>query len=67
MIITGDHLRIAMVTARVLELGDYVKSAAGQSLLDTETKKKPENLGRDYGDMCLAVDGFARCSPRTRI
>lgn len=61
--ITGDHLLIAMETARVLELGDYVKSAAGLPLLDAETKKKPENLGRDYGDMCLAADGFAQVFP----
>jgi H+-transporting ATPase len=27
------------------------------------TKKKPENLGIDGSDMCLAVDGFAQVFP----
>jgi H+-transporting ATPase len=61
--ITGDHLLIARETARVLEMGDYVKNAAELPGLDPETKKKPENLGRDYGDMCLAVDAFAQVFP----
>jgi H+-transporting ATPase len=61
--ITGDHLLIARETARVLEMGDYVKNAAELPSLDPETKKKPENLGRDYGDMCLAVDAFAQVFP----
>jgi hypothetical protein len=29
-------------------------------MLDPETKMKPDNLARDYGDMCLAADGFAQ-------
>ena len=41
--------------------GDYVKTSAGLPLLDAETKTKPANLGRDYGDMCLAVDGYRTC------
>ena len=45
---------------RVLGMGDYIKSAEGLPLLDPVTKKKPENLARDYGDMCLAADGFAQ-------
>jgi H+-transporting ATPase len=61
--ITGDHLLIARETARVLEMGDYVKNAAELPSLDPETKKKPENLGRDYGDMCLSVDAFAQVFP----
>jgi len=61
--ITGDHLLIAKETARVLGMGDYIKNAEGLPLLDAETKKKPENLGRDYGDMCLAADGFAQVYP----
>jgi len=58
--ITGDHLLIAKETARVLELGTFIRSADGLPLLDAETKAKPENLARDYGDMCLACDGFAQ-------
>jgi H+-transporting ATPase len=45
--ITGDHLLIARETARVLEMGDYVKNAVELPMLNPETKKKPENLGRD--------------------
>ena len=58
--ITGDHLLIACETARQLCMGDYIKSAQGLPMLDETTKAKPENLGRDYGDMCLAADGFAQ-------
>ena len=29
-------------------------------MLDPITKLKPLNLARDYGDMCLAADGFAQ-------
>lgn len=61
--ITGDHVLIAKETARVLGLGDYIKTSNGLPMLDPITKKKPENLSRDYGDMCLAVDGFAQVFP----
>ena len=36
--ITGDHLLIAMETARVLDMGDCIQSAEGLPLLDKETK-----------------------------
>jgi len=61
--ITGDHLLIAMETSRVLDMGDCIQAADGLPLLDKETKKKPENLGRDYGDRFLAADGFAQTYP----
>merc|ERR1719172_426745 len=61
--ITGDHLLIAMETARVLDMGDCIQSAEGLPLLDKETKAKPANLGRDYGDKFLAADGFAQTYP----
>jgi H+-transporting ATPase len=61
--ITGDHLLIAKETARVLEMGDYIKSSAGLPMLDPVTKAKPDNLSRDFGDCCLAVDGFAQVYP----
>ena len=61
--ITGDHLLIAKETARVLGMGGYIKSAEGLPMLDPETKVKPEGLSRDYGDMCLAADGFAQVFP----
>merc|ERR1712070_419801 len=40
-----------------------IQSAEGLPLLDPETKKKPANLGRDYGDKFLAADGFAQTYP----
>ena len=61
--ITGDHLLIARETSRALELGDYVKKATELPMLDPTTKKKPERLSEQYGDMCLAVDGFAQVFP----
>eukprot|EP00388_Colpodella_angusta_P042319 GDKK01055915.1.p1 GENE.GDKK01055915.1~~GDKK01055915.1.p1 ORF type:complete len:610 (+),score=149.53 GDKK01055915.1:48-1832(+) len=61
--ITGDHLLIARETARVLGMGDYIKAGDGLPLLHPETKKKPDHLSRDYGDMCLAADGFAQVFP----
>merc|ERR1719424_798007 len=61
--ITGDHLLIAMETSRVLNMGGIIASAEGLPLLDAETKAKPANLGRDYGDKFLAADGFAQTYP----
>merc|ERR1711988_1131150 len=61
--ITGDHLLIAMETSRVLNMGGIIASAAELPLLDPKTKKKPDNLGRDYGDKFLAADGFAQTYP----
>merc|ERR1712178_16672 len=61
--ITGDHLLIALETSRVLEMGGIIQTAAELPLLDKETKKKPDNLGRDYGDKFLAADGFAQTYP----
>jgi len=50
-------------TSRVLEMGGIIQTAAELPLLDKETKKKPDNLGRDYGDKFLAADGFAQTYP----
>merc|ERR1719248_209617 len=61
--ITGDHLLIALETSRVLDMGGIIQSAEGLPLLDAETKAKPDNLGRDYGDKFLAADGFAQTYP----
>merc|ERR1711881_834693 len=61
--ITGDHLLIALETSRVLNMGGIIQSAEGLPLLDAETKAKPDNLGRDYGDKFLAADGFAQTYP----
>jgi len=61
--ITGDHLLIAKETARVLGMGNFICSSDGLPMLDEKTKKKPEHLSRDYGDQCLAADGFAQVFP----
>jgi len=61
--ITGDHLLIASDMALQLGLGNVVFDASGLPMLDERTKKKPANLARDYGDMCLAADGFAQVFP----
>merc|ERR1711975_196031 len=61
--VTGDHLLIAQETSRVLDMGDCIVSGAQLPLLDPETKKKPANLGRDYGDKFLAADGYAQTFP----
>jgi len=61
--ITGDHLLIALETSRVLDMGGIIASAEGLPLLDPETKAKPANLGRDYGNKFLAADGFAQTYP----
>uniref|UniRef100_A0A7S3HPG4 P-type H(+)-exporting transporter n=1 Tax=Spumella elongata TaxID=89044 RepID=A0A7S3HPG4_9STRA len=64
--ITGDHLLIARETARVLGMGEYVKNAAQLPHLDPVTKKKPDLLARDYGNMCLATDTFAQVLPEQK-
>jgi H+-transporting ATPase len=61
--ITGDHLLIARNTAKQLDMGDTILTAETLPTLDVETKAKPENLSRDYGDLCLAADGFAQVYP----
>merc|ERR1711959_811613 len=56
--ITGDHLLIALETSRVLDMGGIIETAEHLPLLDKETKAKPANLGRDYGDKYLIVEGL---------
>jgi H+-transporting ATPase len=61
--ITGDHLLIAKNTAEQLDLGGHIFNSENLPMLDEESKKKPENLSKDYGDLCLAADGFAQVYP----
>ena len=61
--ITGDHLLIAKETARMLNMGSNIQPATGLPTLVGPKKEKPANLARDYGDMCLAADGFAGVFP----
>ena len=44
-------------------MGDKIFTAERLPLLDPETKAKPDNLSRDYGDLCLVADGFAQVYP----
>jgi len=61
--ITGDHLLIACNTAEALGLGERIFTAERLPLLDEETKAKPEDLSKNYGDLCLAANGFAQVYP----
>jgi H+-transporting ATPase len=61
--ITGDHLLIALNTADQLEMGRHIFGAEQLPLLDPETKQKPKDLSKNYGDICLAADGFAQVYP----
>jgi H+-transporting ATPase len=77
--ITGDHLLIAMETARALDLGDEVETAEGVRLvpvirgpeglptLDPVTKKAPPNLAEDYGDYIRPGHGFAGVFPEHKF
>ena len=75
--ITGDHLLIAMETARMLELGDRVegrpgvvpliRGAEGLPMLDPVTKKAPDNLGKQYGDYIRNGHGFAQVFPEHKF
>jgi len=71
--ITGDHLLIAVETARQLDLGDripgrdgvvpIIRGPEGLPMLDAETKKAPDNLVEDYGDYIRPGHGFAGVFP----
>jgi len=75
--ITGDHLLIAMETARMLDLGDKVegrpgvvpliRGAEGLPMLDPTTKKAPDNLGKQYGDYIRNGHGFAQVFPEHKF
>jgi H+-transporting ATPase len=59
----GDHYLIAKNTAQVLEMGDLIFTSERLPLLHPETKQKPPNLSKDYGDLCLAANGFSQVFP----
>lgn len=61
--ITGDHLLIAKETARQLEMGVNITDAATLPMLDPVTKKKPDNLSKNFGDYIYSHDGFAQVFP----
>jgi H+-transporting ATPase len=61
--ITGDHLLIARNTAEQLEMGTRIFPPESLPVLDPETKAKPADLGKNYGDLVLIADGFAQVYP----
>mmetsp|Transcript_21772 Transcript_21772/g.22519 ORF Transcript_21772/g.22519 Transcript_21772/m.22519 type:complete len:1017 (-) Transcript_21772:196-3246(-) len=61
--ITGDHLLIALETARQLNLGLDIANSVELPRLDPVTKKKPDRLGELYGDYILPKNGFAQVFP----
>mmetsp|Transcript_29114 Transcript_29114/g.62735 ORF Transcript_29114/g.62735 Transcript_29114/m.62735 type:complete len:953 (+) Transcript_29114:166-3024(+) len=75
--ITGDHLLIAMETARMLDLGDRVEGRAGVvplirgpeglPMLDPVTKKAPPQLAELYGDYIRPGHGFAQVFPEHKF
>jgi H+-transporting ATPase len=75
--ITGDHLLIAMETARALDLGERVegregvvpliRGPEGLPVLDPVTKKAPPHLAEDYGDVIRAGNGFAQVFPEHKF
>ena len=44
-------------------MGTHIFTSERLPLLDPETKQKPANLSKDYGDLCLAANGFAQVFP----
>lgn len=75
--ITGDHLLIAMETARQLDLGERVegregvipliRGAEGLPSLDPITKKAPEGMVERYGDYIRHGHGFAQVFPEHKF
>ena len=65
--ITGDHLLIAKETARQLAMGANISDSTQLPVLDEVTKKKPERLGENYGNLCLYSDGFAQVWPEHKF
>lgn len=75
--ITGDHLLIAMETARMLDLGDRVegrhgvvpliRGPEGLPMLDPETKKAPPNMAENFGDYIRSGHGFAQVFPEHKF
>jgi H+-transporting ATPase len=54
---------IAKNTAEQLGMGNKIFTAERLPLLDDDTKQKPTDLAKNYGDLCLVADGFAQVYP----
>lgn len=75
--ITGDHLLIAVETAKALDLGDRypgreqvvprIRGPEGLPMLNPETKKAPEHMASDYGDYIRHGHGFAQVFPEHKF
>jgi len=75
--ITGDHLLIAMETARVLGLGTpipnsdqvlpIIQGPDGLPMLDKETNKPPADLAEKYGAYIRPGHGFAQVFPEHKF
>jgi len=75
--ITGDHLLIAMETARALDLGDRIPGRPGVvpiirgpdklPMLDAETKKAPPDMAKNFGDYIRQGHGFAQVFPEHKF
>ena len=61
--ITGDHKTIAIETCRQLGMGTNVLGADRLPVVKAEELEKMDNLGRDYGGLVEASDGFAQVFP----
>eukprot|EP00243_Klebsormidium_subtile_P003303 TRINITY_DN16657_c0_g1_i1.p1 TRINITY_DN16657_c0_g1~~TRINITY_DN16657_c0_g1_i1.p1 ORF type:complete len:982 (+),score=329.76 TRINITY_DN16657_c0_g1_i1:182-3127(+) len=60
--ITGDQVVIACETSRTLGLGTNIKGAQGLPDMPKDGKV-PKDLGKKYGKMIAAADGFAQVYP----
>jgi magnesium-transporting ATPase (P-type) len=66
-LVTGDHLLIVKQTAKTLNMGTNIFTSENPPMLDPETKQRPPDLGKTYGKMCLAADGFASTFPEHKV
>eukprot|EP01116_Phalansterium_solitarium_P007560 TRINITY_DN202_c0_g3_i1.p1 TRINITY_DN202_c0_g3~~TRINITY_DN202_c0_g3_i1.p1 ORF type:complete len:952 (+),score=338.15 TRINITY_DN202_c0_g3_i1:184-3039(+) len=64
--ITGDHVVIAIETARTLGMGTNIKETEGLPEMGADGKP-PENLGANYGPQIEAADGFAHVYPEHKF
>jgi H+-transporting ATPase len=48
-------------------MGDKIFGSENLPMLDPETKEKPPDLGKTYGNMVLAADGFAQMFPEHKV
>lgn len=59
LLVAGDQVVIACETSRTLGLGTNIKGAQGLPDMGKDGKI-PKDLGKKYGKMIAAADGFAQ-------